>query len=526
MRLAFVATASALMLAGCTTSMINSAPVESSTTAEAFKENRPQLTYFLPESVVVATVKKQAPPAPDDPPAGATATATVTTNISIDGKKTVAENSEKSKEPSCDDQKAAYARLVGAHNDYITSYEKSLVAIEFALNGDLKTLGQQRRANAILLSARANRAEDNGHKREAGAIYKKAVEVCNVKLAVTLSTEVVPDRSKPYVLLLADDPWSSDKLSVKIDTKGLLTAISTTADDKSGEAIVEAAKTIGTIYGTVSPLNVASFQTPPNLNASSNFGLSVKSKFSFESQFKIDSEDGFRNYLSSALLDLKIAPPDPFPELPLTSLPDHPFQFSTRDIEKLKVEFPLEDSGFFLKADCDTPSKDMTRSATQTKTADGILKSAYSGAMMSSPRICEISIIQKESDIKSGRESIKKYWVNLMDSDRPMEVLLPRTRLVSRPTSYAFKDGQLTDLNYEKPSTIAAGVALPGKIIGGLLSGLIAGVEGPGGVYSAQAKYLDAQASVYTSQAALIKAKSDADAAKAMKSGSTSSSSP
>ena len=508
--------ASVLALGGCTTSMVNSTPITDKTSATGLKANHPQLTYFLPESVLVATVKKKAPPTPDDPPAGTNATATVTTNITIDGKKAAEGRSEKDKDPTCDEEKATYQGFVTAHNAYMTEFDLSVVAIETALNGSLKTRLQQQKATATYLAAKTALAKDNGRVRDAEAQSTKVVAACEVKLMISLTNEVIADRDHPYALLMADDAWSSDKVSAKLDAKGMLTAISTTADDKTTEALTEAASAIGVIYGTLNPLGAGNFQQLSGLKTqvSPLAGVGGWKTFGFESEGIGDPEDAFRIALQKALKELVTKTPTPLPTIKLRSLPDHPFRFRMKDILDLKAGQGLGDTGYFLQAKCSPAPGDLKRSAQPPGSSDKSLNAASMGVMMSSPRTCELTVAKAEVGGTPDYVNGDKSWVSLLDSGSPMEVFLPRTRLINRPTSYAFKEGQLTELSYEKPSTVAAAVALPGKIIGGLFSGLVSGIQGPGGAYGAQAKYLDAQAAVYTSQAALIKAKSDADEAK------------
>lgn len=114
----------------------------------------------------------------------------------------------------------------------------------------------------------------------------------------------------------------------------------------------------------------------------------------------------------------------------------------------------------------------------------------------------------------AGHATQQMWTVAALDSRHPIQAPLMRTRLVKRVHGYEFKDGAVTQVTYDKPSDGAAAVAVPGNLIGGLFSGISAGIQGRQGNYKDQAALLDAKASVLNSQAALIKAQADLEAAR------------
>jgi hypothetical protein len=195
--------------------------------------------------------------------------------------------------------------------------------------------------------------------------------------------------------------------------------------------------------------------------------------------------------------------PTPKPLDPLPKPPANPFRFTLAEVADKDVA--LGTTGFHLDTRCGAAPGTMTRPGhIDAGQSGGAGFDGTEGVVMPFPRACTVRAYE------TNAADAPTWSVVALDSKHPTEAYLLRTRLVKRGSSYAFKDGQMTEVSSDLPSTFAAGAALPGTIIGGFFSGIVSGIQGPQSVYKTQADLLNAKASVYDAQAALLKAQTAA----------------
>jgi hypothetical protein len=554
-------------LAGCgTTSVVNSTSVESDDGTPPAKAGTSYGTYFLPQTVISVKLTAKGGGGGGDDKAGAsataTSTATVANTITIDGKDAKTEDkgggggdAPKPKPMAlCDQAMARYNFLQAKHGDYtIKRVEKLDELIQFAY-GPLDKAEDKAAAEKALKAFIDAASEDDDRVQAAKPLAAYVPKVCTFPVAVELTPGIQAALDQAYRLRLYDDSLSADSLTAKLDGQNLLTSISTTADDKSADVANGAFKSIGTIVGATYSVSITGAPQSMSLQRSAlaarsngNLGdgnLMALARGRHEVLPKLRTGD-----LKAVLREtVQIAANAKVAELPLLAppLPDYALRLSIKDLAPeggtARVS-KLAETGYFLRVTCsalptfEPPPKD---AATPVLT----------GVLMSSPRACVGQVGTAGFSTVSGKierndlgpngwnpvlperspptsaqlasraaldksfDDAQSWSLSVLDSRRPLHAELLRTRMVKRTHGYEFKDGQLTQATYEKPSDAAAIVALPGNLVGSLLSGISAGLQGRQGTYKDQAALLDARASVYNSQAALIKAKAAAEAAK------------
>jgi hypothetical protein len=519
----------ALASGGCsTTSVVQSAPITSQMTADALGRGRPYLNYFLPQTVLIATVKEKSDGSDkDDKENGPTAT--VNNAITIDGKDVKPDKTDKKDDADaeapvdCKKTARAFDGVRQAHAIYLADRKIDLKG----LDDDAAWMDRamrlrprdgaaiEKRLAAANLALDAVQSADEKDRTRLVQVAKLAATInvaCKPQWKVEVSTVVVPDRQHPYALLLQDDDFSADTVSAKVDASGLLTSVSTTADEKSGEALAGIAKSLGTIVGTLSPVTVPApaKALPPAPGATSAL------EFAYV-RAPLEARIAKFHQRLAALERLDL--PGLIAELPKP--PANPFRFTVAELDGKTT--PLGETGFSLAVSCSAVPGALTRGAEiPPRTASGTpYRAAIEGVAISTPRACEV-IAQKQGE-EAGPHPV--WSVLALDSAAPSEGYLLRTQLIKRGSVYTLDGGRVTEVSSDKPSTGLAVVALPGTVIGGLFSGVVSGIQGPQGMYKAQADYLNAKASVYSAQAALEDAKAgkktDDKADDSSKSGST-----
>lgn len=263
----------AAALAGCgTTSLVSSVPVAQDTafptkpsTAQA-KSGPGYLTYYLPQTVlsVKLSAKKAAAGGDDgkDDKTTTSSSATVTNTVTITGAK-AEEQTDKGDKPGasgdkaapmsvCDQLKARYDYLQATHAAFTIQRLKDLDAAAGLALGPLSTDKQRADAKAAIDAIGNAGLIDNERVGMAWPIGKAFVDrACSVTVSVELTVLAQADTSKAYRLHLRDDSSSADSFTMKLDAQGLLSSVSTTADDKSADVATGAVKSLGSVLGTL-----------------------------------------------------------------------------------------------------------------------------------------------------------------------------------------------------------------------------------------------------------------------------------
>ena len=503
----WVISASVLALGGCgTTSVVTSTPVAFNADRVGGAGGPSYLTYFLPQTVI--TVKLSAKKGGGGEDAAGGPSATVNNTITIDGKDVKAEpEAPPPPKPKsvCDQAKEQYNFLQAAHANFVVSRTKKLEALRVLSNQSLAKLSEQKAAEKAVTSLEQDWMSDRERILAGRILAQRVSEVCTFPTQVEISFEVVPDRGKAYELRLPDDAFSADSLTAKLDSQGLLTAISTTADDKSAEIASSAVSLIGTVFSKSLAPSVPSVTFSPaaeiKIAASGNKSLKT-------ARPKAMSELVFRKWLKAQILTLATPLKDDLPLL-APELPDYPLRYALQDAlpdNKGSEVTDIAQSGIVMKLDCPAISGDPEIQA-------------EGGIVVSAQRACQVSIGSRGYKVGDGGKLVpndpsknvdftdSQTWsVAALDSRYRSVAVLQRTRLIKRTNAYEMKDGRLSQVTYEKPSNAAAAFALPGSLIGSFFSGIVAGVQGPQSTYKAQADLISAKASIYKSQAELLDA--------------------
>jgi hypothetical protein len=522
----FVCASSIALLSACeTTSVVSSAKVGAPTRIGDNKDKKgpvhtqAYLSYFLPQSVLTVSIKAEGASAPDkDTPQ---TTVSVTNTITIDNGKAVTKPAPPpaaaSPEPdlktaSCESLRKQFNDLRDKQFKFVAEWpvlssnlSRNLSQLE---DGDLANRARMKEAEKAYTALESRMKEANQRLKEAEIIGKTFNDLCPVTVALDVKVAVEPDTQNPYLLLIPDAATSTDKVKAKISASGLLTSISTTADEKSGDILVESFRSLGVVAGTFSPFNETFGQLyipEKNLRGTEYTVSSVfKSNSSWTDRFREKAEEILKN-----------KPPEQIPNLG-PKLPKYDLRFPIRDIIAAGEDVGgarLAETGYGLLLTC---------SKLSTMEGQGeVVGTASPGLLVSQPRACEIRVGKlKPNQAPSGKESFEEtrtLTATLVDSRAPRIAPLLRTRFVTRTSEYEFVDGQIISADYSKPSSALAFVSLPVSAVSALLSGVTSGLTGRQSAVDAQAKLLQAKAAVYNAEASLIearsKAKSAADAA-------------
>lgn len=501
-----------VVLSGCATnSVVTTTKVDDKLTSQALAERTAYLPYFLPQSVFVVTMKKAGGAGGDDkketPPVNVSNTITIQGGTATAKKDPPAKaNAAEAKKPVCDMLKESYNKQRDEQGAFAAQWGERRAALLTISQGELKKPKEKVAARKAYDALKGDIEKANLRVADAEKLGKSIAEACPEKISIDVSMEVIPDTDASYMLLLEDRAVSSDKLAAKTDDHGLLTSISTTADDKTGETIVAGLKSLGTVIGAASPLDLNGFGglsiTPPPALPSAAAAL-VDGNDTFA--------DDFRKAVRKLLEDSKEVP-GLLPELGL-KLPQHPLRFTLRELlsdRNLTGKATLAATSYRLDLACSGLPGSLTPDDPDPTPRNGqtARRAASQGAFMATPRSCEVVVDKVDAKAVAAAGSVERqrFFVTVVDSRAPLQAPLLRSRFVARSNSYEFKDGRLTSVTYDKPSTAAAAVALPGAAVGAIFGGLVTGIQGPQGATKAQADYLDAQAAVYKSKAALIEA--------------------
>ena len=502
---------------GCsTTSVVDTQSSVATTTAAALGERNAYLTYFLPQTVFVATVKTEASAGGGDK---LDPSPTVNNIITIqNGAAKVSEPDAAAGAGGATPKKACvvlrenYEATRAAQITFVAGWGAELAKLEAFGVPDHPTRAQKAAAKKAYASLLVKISAANTSVEEARRIAAVFDTVCPTKLTITLTAEVAPDLSARQFLLVRDINSSADQITAKIDERGLLTAISTTADDKTAEALTAGVKSIATVVSALQPVSDAALSA-----AQVSASALVKGPMA---AFAGTGPDPWVIAYRDQVEALRAKAPQPLPPLGPV-LPAHTLRIGLSEVLRTAgragEETPstggiaLGFSGYGLHLNCSPEVGDMTPAAPL---------GGRQGVLTSLPRACDVRVGRVSADGAADGQrylDIQRTFITVLDSRFPIRAPLERSRFVARKTSYEFADGSITSVSYDKPSTAAAAWALPGTLVGSLFSGLVAGVQGPQGRIKAQADYLDAKAGLYKSEAALIEARAKAEDARQAK---------
>ena len=128
----------------------------------------------------------------------------------------------------------------------------------------------------------------------------------------------------------------------------------------------------------------------------------------------------------------------------------------------------------------------------------------YDGLIMSSARSCNIQVRRKGQDYAVATQT---FWVQ--DSSHLRAVPLKRVALITHTIGYDFAGGVASDVAENRPSVVAAAVAIPGDLVGAFFSGVTSAFTTRKGVIDNQSGNISAQTGLVNAQTANLKAQAD-----------------
>jgi hypothetical protein len=527
---------SALLLGGCATSPI----VTSVDLAQGPPPEGSYIQYALPQTILVATISEVS--GGGDKPAAATPTPTVVNNVYAAPDKTAAAapaagaadakaakgakadpkaakaDAAPAKDPpklafDCKVLKDDYFRLSDANDAFRADEVKSLAGLETLTKGDTIPAAKVKQANDYVSRATAARADAAKRDAVAAQLVSDYEAACAKPLKIDVTAELATDSTRTYALVIKDDENSSDKLTAKPDENGLLTSVTTTADDKTGDIIVATAKSLVSVVYALDPTALvptlaldklalpAVAAAPPapapvggGAGGAGGHNVAAPPKPPRKPAPKAVSTAKYHAFIFEAR---QLKPTHAYPVLKrqFPKAPSGPLRFSLTDFDGGKLTLLKT---FSLQLDC-----------ASLKPVRATPSPTYSGVMVSTLTPCKLTTALVPRDGTPGDDEpvAQQAYFSAWNSRQPIPMPLNRTSLVSRTTTYGFSQGRVTSADYDKSSDALAAATLPGTIITGAISGLSTAIQGRQGVTKAEADRLNAQASVYTAQAALLDAK-------------------
>jgi len=350
---------------------------------------------------------------------------------------------------------------------------------------------------------------------EATMLTMVIVETCPPREAqITLTHRVVPDPDHVYYLRARRDLMADDTFDFHVGENGLLSAVSTTAVDRTGDVAASAAAVIGR-FSAMSGLDLGpgagggSLGEYPMLGGSGPNGRPDPLEPADTSAACADISTASFSALARGLagkpdcvtlrrLIFAVGHWPPSPEIPVNPRPPFP-KTTWLTLAELKagmnVPYLVQ-----ISANCGgEPANEASSRADAAGPAD------YPGVVTAMLRPCEVKAVVSD-------RKIAYFSFVAVDSDHPLILPLDRTRFVKREMGYEFANGTATHAKDARPSPAIAVVALPSQVIGGLLSGITDTFKGQTSIEQQEQQYYSAEAARMQARAALQRAQ-QADAA-------------
>jgi len=566
----------ALLTACQTTSVVTTAPLETATGPAP--EGRAYLTYPLATTLFTVAIKKGAPAAPAaeaKPTPTNTNTVTIENIIAPAGAPAKKEDAKPPAVDACIDIRAAYERQRQKKIDLILAYrEQSAVRDERLAklktlvdgpDGSLNDPREQASARALVEASEKVIKEDEAIIAAAGTIASRyRVGECRTAITIEVTRQIVPDPQRVMALYVRDARLSADKVTVKLDANGFPLAVSSTADDKTGEVVVAAIKSLASVAGYAS--GGGGFQ---GMKAGPGAGDSWFRGFrplspgdaaaGGSKRGKAIPEEEFRAWLRAKVAKIEAWAPANLATLE-PPLPEEPLRILISDLvgEGGKTGWIQVYGDYFLGVRCSpmptvggspdvngkpvpSPAAIGGLAASLQRSCEALVLRAPGGsfpadseAMAAGPGGVDEPISEGVIDLEedSGEIAVDPVAVAeaaasaggpavflgrtfflAADSRRSRAVPVTRSSLIARTDSYEFSDGRVTSMAYEKPSDALALASLPFNAIGGIVSGLSTALQGRQSMIKAEADLITAQASVIEARTGELKARTDYEAA-------------
>ncbi len=303
-------------------------------------------------------------------------------------------------------------------------------------------------------------------------------------VTIDVRQSVRPSQSGVFALRLHGGLTSSDDLTVQTQ-QGVLTSMAMTADDQSAQIATAIGKSIGQFFapspwGSLEGYQAARGEYPPPPPPLLEEECVIPPETLDALEYLTQNErcltaEALHNILSSAQI---WTPQEPLRSV-FTPMPPETI-FDLEDILGSGGEQQFGE--YYLRVDCGAYR------------ADRLIQNEVEGLVLALPMSCRFRITLEESIIGQG--------AFLGTADRWLYVMpVHRQVFVRNETRLTLTDGALTEANLKRPSPVAAIVQLPGTILGGVVSGITAGLEGDEAIRNAEVARLRAETALLAARA-------------------------
>jgi hypothetical protein len=317
-------------------------------------------------------------------------------------------------------------------------------------------------------------------------------------VSITMAQTVRPSQEAIFGLRLHGGATSSDDLSVQTE-RGILTSVAMTADDQSAEIATGIGKNIGQILAP-SPWGSLAGYRPARAAFELSFGSSSPSAPLFEN---CDAPDEVVPALAYYQRRTECLSANEFARLIIaltathwSALPaavDEPPPPATYDLANILLnEGQAEFGRYELLTAC---SPDGQRDSDEERDPnDRFSEGPVDGLVLALPLSCRYLVVEQNAVLGEG------YFVGL--TDRQLYVMpVDRQVFASNETSLTLTSGALTGVTLKRPSPVASIIGLPGNVLGGVVSGITAGLQGDENIRNAEAARLRAETALLAARA-------------------------
>ncbi len=331
--------------------------------------------------------------------------------------------------------------------------------------------------------------------------------LCPLKIVATIVEETEPSTEHGYRLYFDHSVLANDTFTAG-QSNGFLTSVVASADDQTGNVIVDAVKSLASVAFAVSPGTAlkAAGAGHEYFHAGGQFLFSL----AMVKQFRkgLDNKDPAQAL--TQLKDLKnllekyinaVSLPALTPILPAEydismSALDNP-NVGLKDLNDSLARFDVA-----VTARC---NKQAVLKPSQTDNSTPV-----DGIVVSESRPCFIEIDRTDADDRGVTLKRAGFWAQ--DARSVYSLPVDRSYFVLNKTSYAFNAGRLTNVDISRPSQAVGVATLPYNIVGAFFSAISDGVKGQSGVIDAETDRIKSKTALIEQQAAIRQAQTPAPA--------------
>lgn len=314
-------------------------------------------------------------------------------------------------------------------------------------------------------------------KQRAFANLNLVTDRCPQRLKVELKEAVEADPTRTFRLYGKQDAFSSDHVTTEFEG-GLLKTVSATGDSQASQVIVALAKTVALF-------------AMPGLPPAAGAPVGAIDTGALD---KIVAAIRKQGPTTNLLTQLSSQIPDPSGDLPEIDTP-LPFQstLALNDLESgpwvVREGLPL-----VIRTDCSAPP--------ELKGGSGALDSSSSteGVFVSAERVCTFEVPDtpdfEKAKLKAFTRAVPllaRATVVASDSRYSYRLPVERTAFVKRSSNYTFANGRLAKTDFDHPSTAVEVISLPIKVVGAFVGGIAEGIRGRQGAIQAETDRIKAE---------------------------------